>query len=97
MPNHSTPSPSPSLEALSFEEALTELEQIVRALENGQMKLEEAISAYERGAALRRHCDKRLGEAEMRVKTIVQHADGSLHHDDMPSSTATYNPEELSR
>ena len=64
--------------ALSFEEALAELEQIVRGLENGQQKLEDAINAYERGAALRRHCETKLTEAEARVAAIVQNADGSL-------------------
>ena len=63
---------------LSFEEALAELEQIVRGLENGQQKLEHAINAYERGAALRRHCETKLTEAEARVAAIVQNADGSL-------------------
>ena len=46
--------------ALSFEDALAELEQIVRGLESGQQKLEDAITAYERGAALRRHCEAKL-------------------------------------
>jgi exodeoxyribonuclease VII small subunit len=64
--------------ALSFEDALSELEQIVRALESGQQKLEDAISAYERGAALRRHCEAKLAEAEARVAAIVEHADGTL-------------------
>ena len=64
--------------SLSFEEALAELEQIVRGLENGQQKLEDAINAYERGAALRRHCETKLTEAEARVAAIVQNADGSL-------------------
>jgi exodeoxyribonuclease VII small subunit len=63
---------------LSFEDALSELEQIVRALESGQQKLEDAISAYERGAALRRHCEAKLAEAEARVAAIVEHADGTL-------------------
>jgi len=63
---------------LSFEDALTELEKIVRALEGGQMKLEDAMSSYERGAALRRHCDTKLREAEMRVQAIVERADGTL-------------------
>jgi exodeoxyribonuclease VII small subunit len=63
---------------LSFEDALAELEQIVRALESGQQKLEDAITAYERGAALRRHCEAKLAEAEARVAAIVQHADGTL-------------------
>jgi len=63
---------------LSFEEALGELEQIVRGLESGQQKLEEAITAYERGATLRRHCEAKLAEAEARVAGIVERADGSL-------------------
>jgi exodeoxyribonuclease VII small subunit len=63
---------------MSFEDALAELEQIVRALEGGQQKLEDAISAYERGAALRRHCEAKLAEAEERVAVIVERADGTL-------------------
>jgi exodeoxyribonuclease VII small subunit len=63
---------------MSFEDALAELEQIVRGLEGGQQKLEDAIVAYERGAALRRHCEAKLAEAEARVAAIVEHADGSL-------------------
>jgi exodeoxyribonuclease VII small subunit len=63
---------------LSFEDALAELEQIVRGLESGQQKLEDAITAYERGAALRRHCEEKLAEAEARVAAIVEHADGTL-------------------
>ena len=70
--------PPPDVSTLSFEDALAELEQIVRGLENGQQKLEDAINAYERGAALRRHCEAKLTEAEARVAAIVQHADGSL-------------------
>ena len=62
----------------SFEEALAELERIVRGLENGQLKLEDAITQYERGAALRRHCEAKLAEAEARVQAIVERADGSL-------------------
>ncbi|MCQ8242346.1 exodeoxyribonuclease VII small subunit [Rhizosaccharibacter radicis] len=63
---------------LSFEDALGELERIVRGLESGQQKLEDAISCYERGALLRRHCEQKLAEAEARVQRIVEHADGSL-------------------
>ena len=63
---------------LSFEDALAELEQIVRALESGQQKLEDAITAYERGAALRQHCEAKLAEAEARVAAIVERADGTL-------------------
>jgi exodeoxyribonuclease VII small subunit len=63
---------------LSFEDALAELERIVRGLEGGQQKLEEAITAYERGALLRRHCEMKLAQAEARVQAIVERADGSL-------------------
>ncbi|HTI02074.1 MAG TPA: exodeoxyribonuclease VII small subunit [Acidisoma sp.] len=63
---------------LSFEEALAELEKIVRGLESGQQKLEEAITAFERGSALRRHCEAKLAEAETRIQAIVERADGAL-------------------
>lgn len=69
---------SDDLAKLSFEDALAELERIVRGLEGGQQKLEDAISAYERGASLRRHCESKLAEAEARVQAIVERADGSL-------------------
>ena len=64
--------------ALSFEDALAELEKIVRGLEGGQQKLEEAITSYERGALLRRHCEAKLAEADARVQAIVERADGTL-------------------
>lgn len=69
---------SDNLSSLSFEDALSELEKIVRGLEGGQQKLEDAIASYERGAALRRHCETKLGEAEARVQAIVERADGTL-------------------
>ncbi len=64
--------------AMSFEDALAELEKIVKALEGGQQRLEDAIAAYERGAALRAHCEAKLAEADARVQAIVAAADGSL-------------------
>jgi exodeoxyribonuclease VII small subunit len=76
--NGGSVSDKPEVGTLSFEEALAELEQIVRGLEGGQQKLEEAITAYERGAALRRHCEAKLAEAEARVAAIVERADGTL-------------------
>lgn len=63
---------------LSFEEALAELERIVRGLESGQQKLEEAITAFERGSRLRAHCEAKLAEAETRIQAIVERADGAL-------------------
>jgi exodeoxyribonuclease VII small subunit len=68
----------PDVSALSFEDALAELEKIVRGLESGQQKLEEAITAFERGSALRRHCEAKLAEAETRIQAIVERADASL-------------------
>ena len=64
--------------AMSFEEALAELEQIVRRLEGGQVKLDEAILSYERGALLKRHCESKLNEAQQRVDRIVIGADGAV-------------------
>ncbi len=68
----------PDVSKMSFEDALAELEQIVRGLEGGQQKLEDAITAYERGAALRKHCEAKLAEAEARVAAIVRTADGGV-------------------
>lgn len=72
------PETGADIAAMSFEEALAELERIVRRLESGEQKLEEAIAAYERGSALKRHCDARLAEAESRVQSIVARTDGNL-------------------
>jgi exodeoxyribonuclease VII small subunit len=63
---------------LSFEDALAELETIVRQLEAGQGKLDDNISAYERGALLRAHCETKLREAQARVEMISRAADGSV-------------------
>lgn len=66
------------LAGLSFEDALRELEGIVKQLEQGQVKLDEAITAYERGALLKKHCEQKLAEARMKVEKIVFSADGSV-------------------
>ncbi len=68
----------PDIAKLSFEEALEQLEEIVRQLEGGQGKLDQAIDRYERGAALKRHCEAKLKEAQAKIDKIVQAADGSL-------------------
>lgn len=66
------------VENMSFEEALQELEQIVRRLEEGKTNLDEAIQAYERGASLRMHCEKKLKDARLRVEKIVVGVDDSI-------------------
>ncbi|MEL7466251.1 MAG: exodeoxyribonuclease VII small subunit [Pseudomonadota bacterium] len=61
---------------MSFEEAMAELERVVSQLESGQAPLDQSIALYERGEALRKHCDARLKDAELRVSKIIQGADG---------------------
>ncbi len=68
----------PDIAKLSFEEALEQLEEIVRQLEGGQGKLDEAIGRYERGAELKRHCEAKLKAAQAKIDKIVQAANGSL-------------------
>ncbi len=55
---------------LSFEEAMAALEQVVGRLERGEVPLEESIALYERGAALRAHCEAKLKDAEEKVELI---------------------------
>lgn len=66
----------PPVETLSYEAALAELERIVDELERGETSLEDSIARYERGAALRRHCEARLAAAELRVARIAEGPDG---------------------
>ena len=61
----------PDIKALTFEQALAELEKIVAELESGQAPLERSIEIYERGAALKSHCEARLEAARLRVEKIV--------------------------
>ena len=63
---------------LSFEAALKELEGIVARLEQGEVELEESIALYERGQALKAHCESKLKAAESRLEKIVQGAGGKL-------------------
>jgi exodeoxyribonuclease VII small subunit len=74
----SDPSLPADIAAMSFEDALAELEGIVRRLEGGQVKLDDAIQSYERGAQLKRHCEKKLNEAQQRVDRIVIGPDGAV-------------------
>ena len=64
------------VDEMSFEEALKELEGIVSRLERGEVPLAESILIYERGDALRKHCDALLKQAEARVEKIRVGADG---------------------
>jgi exodeoxyribonuclease VII small subunit len=59
------------IQAMSFEDALQELQQIVGQLEKGEGKLDQAIEAYKRGAALKRHCENKLREAKQQIDKIT--------------------------
>lgn len=63
---------------LSFEEAVKELEGIVSQLEEGRVDLEKSIAIYERGVALKSHCEAKLKAAQARIEKIVVGADGSV-------------------
>lgn len=67
-----------NLAGLSFEKALAELESIVRKLEEGAVDLEESIALYERGAALKAHCEAKLKAAQERIEKIVVADDGTV-------------------
>jgi len=67
-----------TLAAMSFEDALSELETIVQRLETGRGKLADAIQDYERGVALHRHCEQALRDARMRVEAITRNGAGDL-------------------
>jgi len=68
----------PAIEALSFEAALKELESIVGRLEQGSVDLEDSIALYERGQALKGHCEAKLKAAEGRLEKIVMGANGPI-------------------
>ena len=70
------------IKTMSFEAALAELEQIVGRLEHGDVPLEESITIYERGEALRTHCDKLLSDAEAKVEKITVSPDGQAQKAD---------------
>lgn len=69
---------APDVAALAFDDALAQLQQTVAELEAGGQPLERAIELYERGVALQQHCERLIGEAELRVKRLVERTGGQL-------------------
>ena len=65
-----------SIEEMSFETAMAELEQLVTQLERGDVALDASIALYERGAALKAHCEAKLKSAEEKVAAITLNGDG---------------------
>lgn len=80
-PAEGTPVP-PDIPALSFDDALAELQRTVAELEAGGQPLERTIELYERGVALQRHCDRLLTDAELRVRRLVERG-GAVEARDM--------------
>ena len=66
----------PDIAALSFEQALAELEQIVQKLESGRAELDESIALYTRGTALKAHCEAKLSAAEARLEKVIKGPQG---------------------
>lgn len=58
-------------EKMTFEAAMTELEEIVHKLENGQIPLEDAVKAYEKGMQLKKICETKLNDAQMKIEKLV--------------------------
>jgi exodeoxyribonuclease VII small subunit len=71
---------------MTFEDAMRELESIVRDLESGKAKLDDAVRAYERGAALKAHCEAKLAGAKAKIEQITVGPDGKI-------SAAPFDPE----
>lgn len=68
---------------MSFETAMTRLEQIVRALEEGKITLDESLKLYEEGISLVRLCSGKLDEAEQKIKMIRTSPDGEKYEEDL--------------
>ena len=77
------------LEKLTFEEAMKELEKLVDSLDKGDVSLDEAIAAYDRGSQLKDYCEKKLQEAKMKVDTIQS----SDNIDTIPEKLSPFKPD----
>jgi len=67
-----------SIENISFEDALAELEEIVRKIDTGQENLADAVDSFERGVLLKKHCEKMLKEAKLKIEKITSSSDGKI-------------------
>lgn len=70
-------------ENISFEEALSELEEIIKKIDNGQETLEAAVNSFERGILLKNHCEKKLKEARLKIEKITKLADSTITLEDV--------------
>lgn len=67
-----------NVEKLSFEDALAQLENIVRDLESGKIKLDDAVEAYEKAIALKKFCEEKLKAAQLKIEKIETDVNGNL-------------------
>jgi exodeoxyribonuclease VII small subunit len=72
-----------SVSEMSFEQAMAELERVVADLEGGDVPLEQSIALYTRGADLKKHCEKKLKDAEEKVAALTLNSEG------VPTGTKT--------
>ena len=77
------------LEKMTFEDAMIELENLVDSLDKGDVSLDEAIAAYDRGSQLKDHCQKKLNEAKMKVETIQSSGDSNV----IPNKLTSFDPD----
>ena len=68
----------PDIAAMSFEQALKELEGLVRKLEGGQKELDSMVTDFARGTALKNHCQRKLADARMKVEKIIRGPNGDV-------------------
>ncbi len=79
----------PAIDTLSFDDAFAELRAVVAELEAGGLSLEDTIARTERAVALQRHCERLLGEAELRVQQLISRPGGGLDVQDIAADDAT--------
>ena len=66
------------IEKLTFEEAMEELENVVRQLESGKIKLDEAVAVYERGVKLKSFCEAKLNDAKSKIDKLIVSKEGTI-------------------
>ena len=77
------------LDKMTFEEAMNELENLVESLDKGDISLDQAIAAYDKGSQLKDHCQKKLNEAKMKVETIQSSDNGEV----IPDTLTSFDPD----
>lgn len=77
------------LDKMTFEEAMKELENLVESLDKGDISLDQAIAAYDKGSQLKDHCQKKLNEAKMKVETIQSSDNGEV----IPNTLTSFDPD----